>query len=62
MGQLMEIAIAKGSQTRPDIQSGICGGHGGDPDSVKLCHKLGLTHGSCPPFRVPVARMRFRRN
>jgi pyruvate,orthophosphate dikinase len=57
VGQLMEIAIAKGSKTRPGIKLGICGEHGGDPDSVKFCHKLGLTYVSCSPFRVPVARL-----
>ncbi|HWN95177.1 MAG TPA: putative PEP-binding protein, partial [Methylomirabilota bacterium] len=57
VGQLMEIAITKGRQTRPDIKLGICGEHGGDPDSVKFCHRLGLTYVSCSPFRVPVARL-----
>ncbi|HWA11359.1 MAG TPA: pyruvate, phosphate dikinase [Opitutaceae bacterium] len=57
VGQLMEIAIRKGRQTRPGIKLGICGEHGGDPDSVKFCHKLGLTYVSCSPFRVPVARL-----
>jgi pyruvate,orthophosphate dikinase len=57
VGQLMEIAIVKGRQTRPDIKLGICGEHGGDPDSVKFCHKLGLNYVSCSPFRVPVARL-----
>ena len=57
VGQLMQIAVAKGRKTRPDIQLGICGEHGGDPDSVKFCHKLGLTYVSCSPFRVPVARL-----
>jgi pyruvate,orthophosphate dikinase len=57
VGQLMEIAITKGRQTRPGIKLGICGEHGGDPDSVKFCHKLGLTYVSCSPFRVPVARL-----
>ena len=57
VGQLMEIAIAKGNQTRPGIKLGICGEHGGDPDSVKFCHKLGLTYVSCSPYRVPVARL-----
>ncbi len=57
VGQLMEIAIAKGRQTRPDIKLGICGEHGGDPDSVKFCHRIGLTYVSCSPFRVPVARL-----
>ncbi len=57
VGQLMEIAIAKGRKTRPGIKLGICGEHGGDPDSVKFCHQLGLTYVSCSPFRVPVARL-----
>ncbi len=57
VGQLMQIAIAKGRQTRPGIKLGICGEHGGDPDSVKFCHRLGLTYVSCSPFRVPVARL-----
>jgi len=57
VGQLMEIAVAKGRQTRPDIKLGICGEHGGDPDSVKFCHKLGLAYVSCSPYRVPVARL-----
>jgi pyruvate,orthophosphate dikinase len=57
VGQLMEIAIAKGNKTRPGIKLGICGEHGGDPDSVKFCHKLGLTYVSCSPYRVPVARL-----
>ncbi|QYM80676.1 pyruvate, phosphate dikinase [Horticoccus luteus] len=57
VGQLMEIAITKGRATRPDIKLGICGEHGGDPDSVKFCHKLGLSYVSCSPYRVPVARL-----
>ena len=57
VGQLMEIAIAKGRATRPDIKLGICGEHGGDPDSVRFCHKLGLAYVSCSPYRVPVARL-----
>jgi pyruvate,orthophosphate dikinase len=57
VGQLMQIAIAKGRQTRPGIKLGICGEHGGDPDSVKFCHKLGLSYVSCSPYRVPVARL-----
>ena len=57
VGQLMQIAIAKGRQTRPDIKLGICGEHGGDPDSVKFCHKIGLNYVSCSPFRVPIARL-----
>jgi len=57
VGALMQIAIAKGRQTRPDIKLGICGEHGGDPDSVKFCHGLGLSYVSCSPYRVPVARL-----
>jgi pyruvate, orthophosphate dikinase len=57
VGQLMKIAIEKGSATRPGIKLGICGEHGGDPDSVKFCHKIGLTYVSCSPYRVPVARL-----
>ena len=57
VGQLMEIAIKKGRKTRKDIKLGICGEHGGDPDSVKYCHKIGLAYVSCSPYRVPVARL-----
>src|SRR5581483_4536541 len=57
VGQLMKIAVEKGRSHRPDIKLGICGEHGGDPDSVKFCHRLGLTYVSCSPFRVPVARL-----
>jgi pyruvate,orthophosphate dikinase len=57
VGQLMQIAIEKGSKTRPGIKLGICGEHGGDPDSVKFCHRIGLTYVSCSPYRVPVARL-----
>jgi pyruvate,orthophosphate dikinase len=57
VGELMRIAVAKGSAARPGIKLGICGEHGGDPNSVKFCHKLGLTYVSCSPFRVPVARL-----
>jgi pyruvate,orthophosphate dikinase len=57
VGRLMEIACELGRKTRPDIKLGICGEHGGDPDSVKFCHKLGLSYVSCSPFRVPVARL-----
>jgi pyruvate,orthophosphate dikinase len=57
VGQLMKIAVEKGNATRPGIKLGICGEHGGDPDSVKFCDKLGLNYVSCSPFRVPVARL-----
>jgi len=57
VGALMEIAVERGRKTRPNIKLGICGEHGGDPASVKFCHKLGLNYVSCSPFRVPVARL-----
>jgi pyruvate,orthophosphate dikinase len=57
VGQLMQIAVEKGRKTRPEIKLGICGEHGGDPNSVKFCHKLGLAYVSCSPYRVPVARL-----
>jgi pyruvate, orthophosphate dikinase len=57
VGQLMKIAVEKGNKTRPGIKLGICGEHGGDPDSVKFCHRIGLTYVSCSPYRVPVARL-----
>jgi len=57
VGQLIKIAVEKGNKTRPGIKLGICGEHGGDPDSVKFCHRAGLTYVSCSPYRVPVARL-----
>ncbi|MDD5141536.1 MAG: pyruvate, phosphate dikinase [Verrucomicrobiales bacterium] len=57
VGKLMTIAIELGRKTRPDIELGICGEHGGDPESVKFCYRLGLTYVSCSPLRVPVARL-----
>ena len=57
VGQLINIAVEKGNKSRPGIKLGICGEHGGDPDSVKFCHRAGLTYVSCSPFRVPVARL-----
>lgn len=57
VGQLVEMAIAKGRSTRPEIELGICGEHGGDPESVKYCHRVGLMYASCSPYRVPTARL-----
>lgn len=57
VGQLVKVAIEKGRKTRPDIKLGICGEHGGDPDSVKFFHQVGLAYVSCSPYRVPVARL-----
>jgi pyruvate, orthophosphate dikinase len=57
VGQLMQMAVDKGRSTRPKIKLGICGEHGGDPESVKFCHRLGLDYVSCSPFRVPIAKL-----
>jgi pyruvate,orthophosphate dikinase len=57
VGRLMAIAVAEGRKTRPKMEIGICGEHGGDPESIHLCHSLGLNYVSCSPFRVPVARL-----
>jgi pyruvate,orthophosphate dikinase len=57
IGQLMEIAVAKGRKARPGLKIGICGEHGGDPSSVDFCHRVGLDYVSCSPYRVPVARL-----
>ncbi len=57
VGQLVEIGVAKGRSTRPGLKIGICGEHGGDPDSVKFCHRTGLDYVSCSPYRLPIARL-----
>ncbi|MFZ2899243.1 MAG: pyruvate, phosphate dikinase [Saprospiraceae bacterium] len=57
VGQLMDIAVTKGTSTNPRLKLGICGEHGGDPASVEFCHRLGLHYVSCSPFRVPIARL-----
>jgi pyruvate,orthophosphate dikinase len=57
VGRLMEIAVREGREARPDLHLGICGEHGGDPDSVRFCHEVGLDYVSCSPFRIPVARL-----
>jgi pyruvate,orthophosphate dikinase len=57
VGKLMELARDLGRKTKADIKLGICGEHGGDPESVKFCHRIGLDYVSCSPFRVPVARL-----
>ena len=57
VGQLVKMAVEKGRSTRPDLKCGICGEHGGEPSSVKFCHKVGLNYVSCSPFRVPIARL-----
>ena len=57
VGQLVRMATEKGRAIRPDLKCGICGEHGGEPSSVKFCHKVGLNYVSCSPFRVPIARI-----
>ncbi len=57
VGQLMQMAIEKGRRTRPDLEVGICGEHGGDPESIEFCHLIGNNYVSCSPFRVPIARL-----
>ena len=57
VGSLMRIAVEHGRQTRPDIELGICGEHGGEPSSIEFCHNLGLDYVSCSPYRAPVARL-----
>jgi len=57
VGQLVEMGIKKGRSARPDLKVGICGEHGGDPDSVEFCHRMGMDYVSCSPYRVPIARL-----
>jgi pyruvate,orthophosphate dikinase len=57
VGGLMKMGVEKGRATRKDLKVGICGEHGGDPDTVKFCHKIGLNYVSCSPYRVPIARL-----
>jgi pyruvate, orthophosphate dikinase len=57
VGQLMKIAVEKGRKTKKDLKLGICGEHGGDPASVKFCHRIGLNYVSCSPYRIPIARL-----
>ena len=57
VGALMKLGVEKGRSVKPDLKIGICGEHGGEPDSVKFCHRLGLNYVSCSPFRVPIARL-----
>ena len=53
----MKMAVEEGRRTRPELEVGICGEHGGDPDSIEWCHLIGNNYVSCSPFRVPVARL-----
>ena len=57
VGQLVKLGVQRGRETRPNLKCGICGEHGGDPDSVKFCAKIGLDYVSCSPYRVPIARL-----
>ena len=57
VGQLVKMGLERGRKTRPDLKVGICGEHGGDPDSVKFCHNIGMNYVSCSPYRVPIARL-----
>ncbi|MDI9471848.1 MAG: pyruvate, phosphate dikinase [Tissierellia bacterium] len=57
VGSLMDMAVKLGKKVRPDLELGICGEHGGDPESVKFCHRVGLDYVSCSPYRVPIARL-----
>ena len=57
VGKLIKIGIEKGRQTRPDLEIGICGEHGGEPSSVEFCHRAGMNYVSCSPYRVPIARL-----
>ena len=57
VGQLIKMAVEKGRKTRKNLKCGICGEHGGEPSSVKFCHRVGLNYVSCSPFRVPIARL-----
>ena len=57
VGQLVEMGVQKGRSTRPDLKVGICGEHGGDAETVKFCHRVGMNYVSCSPYRLPVARL-----
>lgn len=57
VGQLVELGVQRGRQTRPDLKVGICGEHGGEPKSVAFCHRVGMNYVSCSPYRVPIARL-----
>ena len=57
IGELIKIGIERGRKTRKNLKVGICGEHGGDPESVEFCHRAGMNYVSCSPFRVPIARL-----
>ena len=57
VGKLIEMAVKLGRKTRPDLEVGICGEHGGEPSSVEFCYRVGMNYVSCSPYRVPIARL-----
>ena len=57
VGRLIRMALEEGRATRPDLEVGVCGEHGGDPDSIRLCHEIGVDYVSCSPYRIPIARL-----
>ena len=57
VGKLVQIGVERGRSVRKDLKIGICGEHGGDPDSIEFCNRIGLDYVSCSPFRVPIARL-----
>ena len=57
MGKLVKMAVKLGRKTRPDLEIGICGEHGGEPSSVQFCYRVGMDYVSCSPYRVPIARL-----
>ena len=57
VGELIKLGIERGRKTREKLKVGICGEHGGDPESVKFCHRVGMNYVSCSPYRVPIARL-----
>ena len=57
MGRLVKMAVDEGRKTRPDLEVGICGEHGGEPNSVQFCYRVGMDYVSCSPYRVPIARL-----
>jgi pyruvate,orthophosphate dikinase len=57
VGKVIELAVKLGRETRPDLEIGICGEHGGEPSSVEFCYRIGMDYVSCSPYRVPIARL-----
>ena len=57
VGELLRLGVERGRRTKPDLKLGICGEHGGDPESISVCYAAGLDYVSCSPFRVPIARL-----